>query len=159
MPRKPRAEEAGAAHHAFSRGNRRRDIFHDDGDRQVFLVVLKGVVECYGWELLAYCLMRNHFHLVVRTPLPNLGEGMQRLLGSYARYFNGRYGESGHVFKRPFKSERIKDDVHLAVAIAYVAENPVAAGLCESALDWRWSGHGTRPDLHRASLRMKPCPP
>jgi putative transposase len=90
----------------------------------------------------------------VRTPLPNLGEGMQRLLGTYATYFNGRYGESGHVFKRPFRSERIKDDVHLAVAIGYVAENPVAAGLCESAAAWRWSSHGTEPDLHRASLHV-----
>jgi REP element-mobilizing transposase RayT len=137
----------------FPRGNNRDDVFRDDGDRQVFLVILKGVVEVYRWRLLAYCLMRNHVHLVVQTPLPNLGKGMQRLLGTYVCFFNRRHPRSGHLFKRPFKSERIRDERQLAAAIAYVAANPVNAGLCATEAAWRWSSHGEGFDIHRQALR------
>jgi REP element-mobilizing transposase RayT len=152
VPRKSRREEPGAAHHGFPRGANRAEIFRDDGDRQTFLVILKGVIETYGWRLLAYCLMRNHFHLVVETPLPNFGRGMQRLLSTYAAYYNRRYDRPGHVFNRPFKSERIKDEHQLAVAVEYVALNPVRAGLCTEPGDWRWSSHGTQTDVHRAAV-------
>jgi putative transposase len=154
VPRKSRKEEPGAAHHAFPRGSNRRDVFRDDADRQTLLVILKGVVEAYGWRLFAYCLMRNHFHIVVQTPLPNLGEGMQRLLGAYAAYFNRRYERPGHLFNRPFKSERISDERQLAVAIEYVALNPVRAGLCADPTEWRWSSHGSGNDVHRNALGM-----
>ena len=96
--------------------------------------------------------MRNHFHLVVQTPSPNFSAGMQRLLGTYAQYFNWRYSLSGHLFKRPFKSEPIKDEAQFAAAIAYVAANPVRAGLCAEVADWRWSSHGAVPDVHRRAL-------
>ena len=115
-------------------------------------MILKGVVEAYGWELPAYCLMRNHVHLVVQTPRANFGEGMQRLLGTYAQYFHLRHGESGHLFRRPFKSERIKDQRQFDTAVAYVAGNPVRAGLCDEDSDWRWSSHGTAPCPHRRAL-------
>jgi putative transposase len=154
VPRKSRTEEPGAAHHAFPRGPNRADIFRDNGDRQTFLVILKGVVDAYGWRLFAYCLMRNHFHVVVQTPLPNFGQGMQRLLGAYAAYFNRRYDRPGHLFNRPFKSERIRDELQLAVAIEYVAVNPVRAGLCADASEWRWSSHGAGNDVHRNALGM-----
>jgi putative transposase len=157
VPRKSRREEPGAGHHAFPRGNNRVAIFLDDGDRQVFLVVLKGVVETYGWRLRAYCLMGNHVHLVVQTSLPNFGEGMQRLLSTYVQFFNRRYERSGHLFKRPFKSERIRDERQLAAAIEYVAANPVRAGLCATARDWRWSSHGSARDFHRTALTQVPA--
>ncbi len=115
-------------------------------------MILKGTVEVYGWRLLAFCLMSNHVHLVVHTPLPNLGEGMQRLLGTYGKFFNWRYERSGHVFRRPFKSERIKDERQLVTAITYVAENPVRAGLCASADEWRWSSHGAMDDAPCVAL-------
>ena len=152
MPRKRRYEQAGAAHHAFPRGNNRSTIFHDDGDRQVFLVVLKGVVEVFDWDVRAYCLMGNHVHIVALTPQPNLGRGMQRLLSAYARHFQRRYGRDGHIFKRPFKSERVRDEEHLAIAIRYVADNPVRAGLCVTQDDWRWSSHGRRDCVHRDAV-------
>ena len=98
--------------------------------------------------------MRNHFHLVVQTPEANFSAGMQRLLGTYAQYFNWRYGLPGHLFKRPFKSEPIRDDVQLLTAIAYVAANPVRAGLCAEEADWRWSSHGAAPDVHRGALSV-----
>lgn len=140
MPRKKRQDEAGARHHVWARGNNREDIFGDDADRQVFLVILRGVIEVYGWRLHGYCLMRNHIHLVIETPLPNLGDGMRRLNGTYGTFFNRRYERSGHVFKRPFGSERITDEAHFAIAIEYVAKNPVTAGLCARPEEWRWSG-------------------
>jgi REP-associated tyrosine transposase len=95
MPRKPRREEAGAFHHVWARGDNREVVFRDNGDRQVLLVVLKGVVDLCQWQLLAYCLMGNHFHLVVMTPVPNLGYGMQRLNSTYGTHVNRRYGRSG----------------------------------------------------------------
>jgi putative transposase len=152
MPRKSRKEEPGASHHGFPRGSNRADIFRDDGDRQTFLVILKGIIEAYDWRVLAYCLMRNHFHVVVETPLANFGQGMQRLLSTYATHYNRRYDRQGHLFNRPFKSERIKDEQQLAVAIEYVAVNPVRAGLCAEAADWRWSSHGAETDVHRTAV-------
>ena len=152
MPRKNRGDAPGAAHHGFPRGNNRADIFHDDGDRQVLLVILKGVVDAYGWDVRAYCLMRNHFHIVVRAPLANFGSGMQRLLSAYARHVKRRYGRDGHVFKRPFKSEPIKDERQLSAAVRYVAENPVRAGICVTEADWRWSSHGAEQCVHRQPI-------
>lgn len=139
MPRRPRVEEECAIHHVWARGNNREVVFRDDADRQLYLVILKGVVALYGWQILAFCLMGNHVHLVVKTPLANLGDGMQRLHGHYGRLFNRRYNGSGHVFKRPYGSARIKTDRQLAVALEYVNENPVTANLCATAEDWLWS--------------------
>ena len=127
-------------------------IFRDNGDRQVLLVLLKGVVEAYGWDLRAYCLMRNHFHLVVITEKANFSDGMQRLLSRYVCFFNHRHKRGGHLFKRPFKSESITDERQLAIAVHYVGDNPVRAGICEDAGDYRWSSHGKGADAHRASL-------
>ena len=152
---KKRGDSINGAHHAFPRGNSGMLIFRDDADRQVLLVLLKGVVDAYRWDLRAYCLMRNHFHLVVITATANFSNGMQRLLSAYVRYFNYRHARGGHLFKRPFKSEPIKDERQLAIAVAYVGDNPVRAGICTDAGDYRWSSHGNGADAHRASLM---CP-
>src|SRR4051812_39048386 len=85
-------------------------IFRDNADRQVLLVLLKGVRDAYDWDLRAYCLMRNHFHPVLITATANFSDGMQRLLSTYVRYFNHRHNRGGHLLKRPFKSEPIKDE-------------------------------------------------
>jgi putative transposase len=148
---KNRRDAINGAHHAFPRGNSGMIIFRDNADRQVLLVLLKGVVDAYRWDL-AYCLMKNHFHLVVVTATPNFSDGMQRLLSAYVRYFNRRHRRGGHLFKRPFKSEPIKDERQLGIAVAYVGDNPVRAGICADACEYRWSSHGTSLDAHRASL-------
>src|SRR4051812_18564662 len=80
---------------------------------------------------------------------------MQRLLSAYVLYFNHRHRRGGHLFRRPFKSEPIKDERQLAVAVAYVGDNPVRAGICPDAGDYRWSSHGTGDDAHRASLMYR----
>jgi putative transposase len=149
---KKRGDAINGGHHGFPRGNSGMVIFRDNADRQVLLVLLKGVVDAYGWDLRAYCLMRNHFHLVVITTTANFSDGMQRLLSAYARYFNHRHKRGGHLFKRPFKSEPIKDERQLAIAVAYVGDNPVRAAICTDASEYRWSSHGNGDDAHRASL-------
>jgi putative transposase len=141
VPRKPRQEFAGAMHHVFARGNNKQTIFSDDGDCQVYLVLLKGVVAVYGWSVLSYCLMTNHVHLVVLTPYPNLGSGMQRLHGHYGRYYNRRHQRSGHLFTRPYGVKGIASDRQLLATLLYIARNPVDAGLCAAPPDWLRSSH------------------
>jgi putative transposase len=151
MARKPREEEAGAIHHVTARGVARRALFHDDLDRVRYLRLLGVVVVARGWRCLSYCLMDNHVHLLIETPSPNLALGMQRAHGDYARSFNQRHGLTGHVFQGRYHPVRVRSDSQLWAAAAYIADNPVEAGLCERAEDWRWSSHAAslgRPGPH-----------
>lgn len=125
----------------YARGNRRQLIFLDDTDRQTYLVLLGRVVARTAWRCLAYCLMTNHVHLLVETPEPNLGRGMQRLHGTYAQTFNERHGTSGHVFQGRFGAACARDEGHVWQAAAYIARNPVEAGLCSRPETWPWSSH------------------
>jgi REP element-mobilizing transposase RayT len=142
MARKPRVEVAGGIHHVFARGNNRRRVFLDDTDRLRYLRLLGDVIARMGWHCLAYCLMDNHAHLLLETDEPNLGRGMQRLHGSYAQAFNRRHATVGHLFQGRFGSVHVEREAHLWSLSAYLALNPVAAGLVTSPDDWRWSSHG-----------------
>ena len=142
MPRKLREEEEGAIHHGWARGNQRRAIFADDRDRRVYLELLGEVVSEHDWICMAYCLMGNHIHALIETPKANLGVGMQRLHGDYARYFNDRHDLDGHLFQGRYGAKRIRSDSQLLVAAAYIALNPVEARLCERADDWPWGSFG-----------------
>lgn len=128
-------------HHVYARGNDRCDIFRDDVDRESYLATLAYVVRRLRWSCLAYCLMRNHVHLLIETSEPNLGRGMHRLHSLYARHFNDRHGRTGHLFQERYGSVLQDSDEQLWHAIAYVVRNPVEAGLCTSPADWRWSSH------------------
>lgn len=141
MPRPPRDEVEGGIYHVFARGNDRRDIYLDDADRETYLALLGRVTLRQRWRCLAYCLMPNHLHVLLETPQANLGAGMQRLQGLYAQIFNERHGRSGHVFQGRYGSARITTDEQLWTVAAYVAVNPVRAGLCERPEHWRWSSH------------------
>jgi REP element-mobilizing transposase RayT len=132
---------AGAIQHVFSRGVGKRAIFIDDEDRWTFLRMLARVIESAGWVVLGYCLMDNHFHLIVQTREPNLGWGMQRLLSPYVQAFHARHGGEGHHFERRFNSVRIKDDRQLKTVVRYVARNPVEAGMCSAPEEHAWSSH------------------
>src|SRR5512145_316717 len=103
MARPLRIEFPGALYHVTSRGNAREPIFLDDGDRQAFLVRLGQVVEGHRWRCFSYCLMTNHFHLLLETPEPNLSRGMRLLNGRYSQRFNRRHGRVGHVLQGRFK--------------------------------------------------------
>jgi putative transposase len=141
MPRRPREEDAGAIWHVFARGNGQQDIFIDDDDRRLYLRLLAKAVAKQRWVCLAYCLMSNHVHLLLETPEPNLGVGMQRLQSFYAQTLNERHGWSGHVFQGRYGAERVKTDEQLWVTARYIAMNPVAAGLCTTPAAWKWSSH------------------
>jgi REP element-mobilizing transposase RayT len=141
VPRLPRAEFEAGLYHIFARGNRKQPIYVNDRDRRRYLALLAGVVKRMRWRCLAYCLMDNHMHLVIETRVPNLGRGMQRLHGTYAQSFNHNHGLVGHLFQDRFRWVHIRTDAQLWMTAAYVASNPVAAGLCRSATDWPWSSH------------------
>jgi REP element-mobilizing transposase RayT len=146
MARRLREEAEGAVHHVWARGNRKGPIFLDDHDRATYLRLLGSFAAAHGWRCLSYCLMRNHVHLLIETPQPNLGAGMQRLHGEYAQYFNERHGLTGHVFQGRFGSSRIRSDAQLVITAAYIALNPVEAGLCERAEAWSWSSYAATID-------------
>jgi putative transposase len=139
MPRAPR-DQAPGHFHVTTRGNDGRGIYRTAADRHVFIALLNRVVRKLIWRVDAWCLLSNHYHLVVVTRDPNLSAGMQRLNGEYAKLFNACYGHTGHLFERRFWSKRIHDDEQLLAAGRYILENPVKAGLCAEPWDWRWLG-------------------
>jgi putative transposase len=141
MPRKPREEIVDGIFHVFARGNDKRLIYRDDVDRQTYLQTLGAAVERCRWRLLAFCLMNNHVHLLVETPDANLGVGMQRLHSDYAQQFNQRHGRSGHLFQGRYGAVRAETDEQLWAAAAYIAMNPVEAGLCKAPEEWPWGSH------------------
>jgi putative transposase len=149
---KQRLEVAGGIYHVVTRGNARAEIFLEEVDYVLFLQRLARAVERRGLVCLAYCLLPNHYHLLLETPEPNLSAGMLVLNGSYARTFNWRHKRTGHVFEGPYFAELIETDEHLMEACRYVALNPVRAGLCRHPEDWRWSSH-------RATAGLEHYPP
>src|ERR671934_132482 len=113
MPRPPRVQFPSAIYHVTSRGVRKTDIFNDARDRLRFQQILREVVRRLDWRCHSYCLMSNHFHLLVETPQPNISRGMQRLNGVYAQWFNWRHGFEGHVFERRFRTVLVEGQAHL----------------------------------------------
>ena len=128
MSRPLRIEFAGAVYHVTSRGNGRKPIFRDDVDRRSFLEVLHKVNQRHHWICHAYCLMTNHYHLVIETPEGNLSRGMRQLNGVYTMYFNRRHRTVGHVFQGRFKAILVERESYLLEVCRYVVLNPVRAG-------------------------------
>lgn len=141
MTRQLRLQYPGALYHVTSRGNARGLLFHDDFDRRAFLAFLATVVARHGWLCHAYCLMGNHYHLVIETPRSNLALGMQRLNGVYAQAFNRRHNRVGHLVQGRYKAVIVEKERHLLELCRYVVLNPVRAGLCATASGWAWSSY------------------
>jgi putative transposase len=129
---------ASGVYHVTGRGNRRQNIFVDDRDRLFFLGVLEAVVTRLAWQCHAYCLLENHYHLVIETPAPDLSVGMQRLNSEHAQWFNRRHSVGGHLFQGRFHAVLVESHGHLLHLVRYLALNPVRAGLCRDPADWRW---------------------
>jgi len=125
--------------HVTSRGVRREPLFNDRLDFVRLLELLDRAVERCNWLCLAYCLMTNHFHLVVGLSEGNLSAGMQLIKHRYALRFNERYELTGHVFETRFAAQPIEREAHFLETLRYVALNPVRAGLCDDPADWEWS--------------------
>ncbi len=142
MTRPLRLELAGGLYHVTSRGDRREDIYRDDEDREAWLRVFAGVCERYNWRCHAYCLMPNHYHVVVETPEANLSRGMRQLNGVFTQDSNRRHDLVGHLFQGRFKAILVERDAYLLELARYVVLNPVRAGLVKRAGDWPWSSYG-----------------
>ena len=147
MSRKLRIEYPGAMYHVMNRGDQREDIFRDDQDRQKFLSTLGEACAKTEWQVHAFCLMRNHFHLVLETPQPNLVFGMKWLLGVYTKRFNIRHKLCGHLFAGRYKALVVEGsgNGYLRTVCDYVHLNPVRAhllGTDERLLAYPWSSFG-----------------
>jgi REP element-mobilizing transposase RayT len=141
MPRPPRVQAAGAIYHVTTRGNRKQDIFIDTDDRARFLQLVQQAVDRLGWLCHAYCLMTNHYHLLVQTREADISQGMHRLNGVYANWFNWRHEFTGHLFERRFHDEVVEGQAHLLELTRYIVLNPVRAGLKNHAGEWFWSSY------------------
>jgi REP element-mobilizing transposase RayT len=137
----PRVERTGCYYHVGTRGNNQRSIYRDPSSRSLFLVRLGIVVRRYEWTLVTYCLMTNHYHLVLKVGDSGMARGMQQLNGGYAIAFNARAGRRDHLFGRRYWSRELEDDDDLLETCRYVDLNPVRKGLTRVPQDWRWSGY------------------
>ncbi|MCX6957524.1 MAG: transposase, partial [Verrucomicrobiae bacterium] len=134
MPRQLRIEYAGAIYHVMNRGDQGEDIFFDDHDQRSFLKTLGEACVKADWQVHSYCLMKNHFHIVLETPKPTLVDGMKWLLAVYTQRFNARHQKWGHLFAGRYKSLIVdgSDDCYLRKVCDYVHLNPARAYLLKN---------------------------
>ena len=141
MGRSPRSFVPDGIYHLTVHGIDDRPIFIDDTDRQSFVARLLRVIRTYRWAIWAACLMDTHYHLVLQPTLGVVSDGMRLVNGGHSRAFNKRHGRRGALFESRFTERTIRDEGHLAAAVAYVHYNPVTAGMVEDPAAWRWSTH------------------
>lgn len=142
-------EFPNALYHVTARGDRREDIFEDDEDRHAFLRTLHEVVDQFNWLCYAWCLMGNHYHLLVQTPHANLSKGMRQLNGVFTQYSNRRHRRVGHLFQGRFKAILVDSDAYLLELSRYIVLNPLRAKMVRRVQDWPWSSY-------RASVGLAP---
>lgn len=152
MSRPIRIEFSNALYHVTARGDRREDIFEDDEDRKMFLETLGEVIAQFNWVCYAWCLMDNHYHLLIQTPDGNLSKGMRQLNGIFTQASNRRHRRVRHLFQGRFKAILVDSDVYLLELSRYVVLNPVRAGMVKKPGAWLWSSY-------RASMGLEPAPP
>lgn len=151
MTRPLRIEYPGAVYHVTARGNARQPIFRDAQDRRLFLSTLDHVIARYGWLCHAYCLMTNHYHLLIEITRPTLARGMRQLNGVYTQAFNRRHRRVGHLFQGRYHAVLVEKEAHLLELCRYVVLNPVRVKACRTAGAWRWSSY-------RATAGLAPAP-
>ncbi|MEH8019592.1 transposase [Rheinheimera muenzenbergensis] len=139
MARPLRLEFAGALYHITSRGNERKAIYFDDTDFELFLALLGKVCEQYNWVVHAYCLMTNHYHLLVETPDANLSKGMRQLNGTFTQAINRQHQRVGHLFQGRYKAILVDKDAYLLELSRYIVLNPIRAKMVQELDDWPWS--------------------
>lgn len=141
MARSLRIEYPGAFYHVTSRGNEQKDIFKSQRDREKFLLYLEASTERYGAVVHAYCLMSNHYHLVLETPRGNLSQIMRHINGGYTTYFNVKRKRAGHLFQGRYKAILVEADSYAKELSRYLHLNPVAAGMVPRPEAYRWSSY------------------
>jgi putative transposase len=155
MGRRRRVEFGTGFVHAWTRGNNRQPVFYDEFDYVAWLQLLGDVVGRYEWRCHAYCLMPNHYHLLLETTQPQLSLGMWELNRRFAQRINMRYDRTGHVVEGPYRMERIETDSHLREVCRYIPLNPARARLCCDPADWRWSSYRPTAGLEHAPPFLK----
>lgn len=143
IARKNREWYPGAVYHLMERGIRRQIIVEDITDYQVFLEIMKQALKKNRCKLHAYCIMTNHFHLLLETQEIEIGKFMKYLANNYAIYFNRKYGYRGHLFEGRYKSCLVKEDAYFLQTSRYIHLNPVKAGMVRGAEEYRWSSYRT----------------
>lgn len=141
MTRSLRIEYPGAYYHVTSRGNERRNIFRNNGDREKFLLYLKSAHLRYGAVIHAYCLMNNHYHFFMETPKGNLSQIMRHINGAYTNYFNIRHKRRGHLFQGRYKAILVEADSYAGELSRYIHLNPVRAGMAIIPEKFNWSSY------------------
>ena len=153
--RTARARSETGYNHVIVRGVGQQIIFEDDQDRSLFIARVVERVAANGGDLIAWCLMENHAHLLVRLDGEALSSMMRACLSSYALIFNERHGRSGHLFQDRFRSEAIDTDEYLMTVVRYIHQNPVKAGLCSHCGDYAWSSYGDY--IHDCARGVSAC--
>lgn len=156
MARPLRIEYPDAVYHVTSRGNARSDIFHSDQDREEFLFILDTVVKRFNWLCHAYCLMDNHYHLLIETPDGNLSLGMRQLNGIYTQKYNYLHGKTGHVFQGRYKAILVDKESYLLELCRYVVLNPVRAKMISKPEEWKWSSYRYTAGIKKAPAYLIP---
>ena len=141
MARQLRIEYPGAFYHVASRGNEQKDVFKSQKDREKFLDYLASATERYGAVLHAYCLMSNHYHLLLETPDGNLAQIMRHINGAYTTYFNIKRKRAGHLFQGRYKAILVEFDEYAMELTRYIHLNPVRAGMVTLPEEYRWSSY------------------
>jgi putative transposase len=151
MPRPLRLEYPGAVYHINSRGNHQESIFLDDDDRILFLRLLRNSIERMNWICHAYCLMENHYHLLIEIPDGILSRGMAWINGVYTQKFNRKYGLNGHLFQGRYGSRLVEGSIQFLTVVRYICRNPIEANIVEDSSQWLWSSY-------RATIGIQTCP-
>ena len=141
MTRPLRIEYPNAWYHVMNRGRRGENVFSDRKDYELFLGVLQDSLELFACRVAGFCLMSNHYHILLQTPLGNLSRIMRHVNGVYTQRYNRRRNIDGQLFRGRYKSVLVEEDSHLIELLRYIHLNPVRAHLCESVQDYQWSSH------------------
>jgi REP element-mobilizing transposase RayT len=141
MSRQARGFLPAGIYHVTTRSAGPAPVFTDADECRHFCELIRRSAARHGWKVLAFCVMSTHYHLLVEVPDEALKAGMKSLNWRYARWFNSRRGRWGHLFGDRYYCVPVKTEGHLLRALRYIARNPVRAGLCKRAADWRWSSY------------------
>ena len=149
MARSARIQFPGAVYHISARGNHQENIYFSDRDRKLFLRLLDNAAKRYNWICHAYCLMTNHYHLILETPDGLLSNGMGYVNGVYTQKINQQYGMTGHLFQERFHSKLIDGNQQFLTTVRYVIRNPLDANIVQDAEDWPWSSYRATAGIER----------
>ena len=141
MARPLRIEYPGAWYHVMNRGRRAEEIFNDKRDYQMFVNLLKETSEMWNIWIVGYCLMPNHYHILIKTPDANISRSMRHLNGVYTQRFNSRHQYDGQLFRGRYKSILVSGDIYLLQLLRYIHRNPLKSGLVDNLKDYTWSSH------------------